>query len=360
LEKKYQVYFKYESILSVITMKRIIILFLVLISKSVFPQWDEISDRKTTEIKSVEIYNSLCLNDGYCEKKYELLISLPKYTYKKFEPIMLKAEMVNHDTEALELWGNFVLPQTNVDVTIIDEKGKIFMEDKSGSEKFDIMRKIPSYVIQPEDTLFVTLRINNWGEEIRWKSDTDNDYYFASGYLEPGKYTANISTFVKENLGLDKQIKVKSNNVNFEVTKLDKSDAELLKLFKKGDKYNLKPYEEILNKYPDNPFTESVAAEYLSMKYFSKYSDKDYIYINDLERDFQNFIDKYRNSIYLLNDRWLKPYIYKHFYNVETNNLNTNLEQMYNDFIIQNENNLLKDLLKDERRVKLILNLLDY
>jgi len=299
------------------------------------------------------------VSDTVSAKKYELKISLPKHIYKKFEPVITEIKMINHDSIPLELWGNFQPPDYWASAEIKDENGKVFSRDNSGIARWDIIRDKPTYIVQPNDTLYVQMAINNWGKRTRFITDKDNDIYFGNnGFFEVGKYSAHIYALLNAHYNWGDRFILKSNDVKFEVEGLNDSDEQILNLYKQADYYsNPKPYEEIINTFPDNPLTEHVYIDFLAAKYLNYYSNKNYKFINDLETDYQNFISKYPNSVYLLDDQFLKPYIHKHFFDINTNTLKGNFDKAYENFKSENQNNMLKYFFKDKRRTKIILGL---
>lgn len=299
--------------------------------------------------------------------KYELKIELPKYTYKKYEPVNLKIVMINHDSIPLELWGNFESPFYLTDAEITDEQGKIHGVNQS--RIIDAFLTAPTSIIPPQDSFFVSMTINNWGKEVPQK---ENIYFGNRGYFEKGKYTANITTSVNSNSEINIRGKnksdtvkqpvnktiIRSNEVYFEVIELNDTDRDIIKQFEEGDYlYNIKPYNDIINSFPNNEFTEIIYIYYLGGKYSNYYSDKNYRYINDLENDYEDFKYKYPNSLYLLNFRVVIPYIYRYFVDINTNMLKNDFEQLYLDFLFQNKYNMLKYFLKNKRRVKMILGI---
>lgn len=316
--------------------------------------------------------HALCQDSTNVKKnKYEFKIELPKYTYKMYEPVIVNIQLINHDSIPLELWGNFEPPYYYPEAEITDEYGKGYGVYNSHNANIDVNFKTPTNIIQPGDTLFVTMPINDWGKKVRWVSPKDNDDYFGNnGYFEKGKYTANITasfnfkmndpdSFKYENVfQLYTFDEVKSNYVYFQVIEINDTDKEILKLFKEADfLYNIKPYKDVIDLFPENALTEHVYAYYLGGKYLNHFRNKNYKYINDLDNDYQNFIFKYPNSLYLLDSWAVKPYIYRYFIDINTNELKDDFEQLYSDFISQNKYNMLKYFLKNKRRVKMILGI---
>jgi outer membrane protein assembly factor BamD (BamD/ComL family) len=106
--------------------------------------------------------------------------------------------------------------------------------------------------------------------------------------------------------------------------------------------------------YPNGSFAEHLYAYYLKghsrIMAYTEYDWKD-----SLESDYKNFITEYPNSNYLLIDRFVAPYIYKHF--IELNNLKDSFESEIEDFKSLNKNNALRIFLNDKRRSKRILRI---
>jgi hypothetical protein len=302
---------------------------------------------------------------GFSDGNYELQISVPKLSYKVFEPVMLNIQLINHDDTPLELWGQF-LPLLNLtQVTITDVYGKTNKINHSPWASIDFEMIAPNYIINPHDTLIVTMAINDWGWKSKKVSENDNGVYFDGfGYFPAGKYKVSINAKVKYNpyTEPEKVIEVNSNEVKFEVYENTLTDKHILKLFKEGESGNgdLKPFEEVITNYPENPFTEHIFIDYLFVKYAREYKNSDYKYINLLENEYEEFISKYPNSEYLVDERFIAPYIYKYFMDIYTNNLKKSFNTIYDEFTSQNQDNMLKYFLKDKKRIKLVLGLENY
>jgi len=148
---------------------------------------------------------------------------------------------------------------------------------------------------------------------------------------------------------------VQSNEVQFEVTELDNTDEQILDLYRQNKYDNRQIFSSIIQNYPDNPFAEHVHAEYLIDKHLFVHSSLNYKGVDELESDYKEFIKKYPNSSYLLIDKFVEPYIYKHFIGMD--NLKDNINSDIEDFREANDDNMLKYFLKDKRRVKVILRL---
>lgn len=303
--------------------------------------------------------NSLLSISGEKNNKYILDISLPKYTYKKYEPIFVNVAMINLDNEPLELWDNFVPPLYAEKVTITDQNGKQYTFNNSRTAKFEIRREKPSNIIPPSDTLFISMKINDWGKDISSEISNGDNYYFNNvGYFEPGDYTLRIDTYLNDVAPNKHKVKIKSNEIRFKIIDINSVDKTVLSIYKKADfLYNLKPFEEIMRDYPDNAFTEHVSFEYLAGKYLNYYQDKEYEYINNLEKEYEKFIFTYPQSEYLVLDVFVKPYIYKYFMDLNSNKLKNNFNLDLSRLRETNEYNNLEKYLKNEFRIKNILGI---
>jgi len=289
---------------------------------------------------------------GYQNGKYEIRITLPKHIYKKFEPVIVYIQVINHDSKQLELTEGFRPEEKACVVTIADEFGNTTRGNKIPGE-LTFAYTSPSYVIQTGDTLFTSMAINDWGKKAE-KTPNYDSIYFHYGYFESGNYTAYITRWFDLIPDKGRAFYVNSNNVEFEVTELNSEDIEVLRLLKQQRPGDSRYLQEIARMYPNNSFAEHLYAYYLK-GHSRTLAYETYDWKDSLISDYQGFIAKYPNSSYLLNDLFVAPYIFKHF--TEINNLKDNFEREIENFSSANTNNALKYFLKDSRRTKLILRL---
>jgi len=229
--------------------------------------------------------------------KYEIKMLMGKTSYKAYEPIYAQFELVNHDSTPLEIRGlfnPFIDAAQTPNVTIRDDKGGVWTRNKKALMD-DALFIIPEFIIQPSETLYVSMEINNWAADAK---TSDNYYFKLPGYFPPGKYRAYFSGYIDEN----DQVDCQSNE--FTVEDNNAEDMEILKLYKE------RKLEEIINKYPDNPFTEHVLAEYISSKDFAYYTaGNDAKWIPIVQSDYEGFFSKYPNSYYQLYNDFMAVYI---------------------------------------------------
>ncbi|MCI0716939.1 MAG: hypothetical protein L0Y77_11625 [Chlorobi bacterium] len=231
--------------------------------------------------------------------KYSLKMSLAKREYKKYEPVIAQFELVNHDSNPMPIYNLFEEDSEEPGVIVIDEKGN----------KLEINNGVKAYfvpwihtILQPGDTLIISMAINNWGSEAspseKWLDYDDNIYFGEFGYFEPGNYKA---YFYFNNIAQERySTSLQSNEVEFTVKELSEEDKNVLKLYR--DLRKQRKFDKITLDYPDNIFSEHVYARNLLTKYLGKTS------YNTIEV-FNNFVNKYPNSFYLLDWNFLSIFL---------------------------------------------------
>ncbi len=298
--------------------------------------------------------HALCQDSTSIKKsKYELKIDLPKYTYKEYEPVIVNIQLINHDSIPLELWGIFLPLFRNTNVIITDEKGNSWNNDWF-PDIFNVTIKNPSYIVEPFDTLFIAMPINNKGEEVKGTKDDNKIYFDNYGFFNPGRYKAYFDINTGYTNGYNNE-RIKSNEIYFTVTELNDTDKYLLEYYNRHKHVDWKDYTYIINEFGENPFAEHVCAEYLGWKHGGVTAFEQYKEESELKNDYKNFFDKYPNSEYLLIDRFVEPYIFKHFIGI--NDLKNNFDNELEKFREENKYNKLFYFLKDTRRVKVMLRI---
>ena len=235
---------------------------------------------------------------------FDIQMTLPKYYYKKYEPVIAKFELINNDSKPIPIYTLFKpeLQETNIEIT--DNLGNTWRGNKILVQP-SIAYK-PNFMINPGDTFTISMPINNWGERHKKDYFYDNEWYFDQyGYFPPGrKYKANLY-FSAFNIELY-DCALRSNEVEFEVVEPEEEDIRLLKDYiAETNIFNYKALDKVINAYPDNNLTEHVTAKYLLWKYLALNSAKEYN-SNDVEIDYQQFISKYPESMHLLNHKFMR------------------------------------------------------
>jgi hypothetical protein len=231
-------------------------------------------------------------------------MTLPKYYYKKYEPVIAKFELINTDSIPLKVYGLFEpeLQETNIEIT--DNLGNTWKGNKIIFQT-SVAHK-PQYVINPGDTFTISMPINNWAEKHEKNFMTDNDWYFNQfGYFPPGRKYNAFLYFSARNIDVY-GCELRSNEVEFEVGELEEEDKQLLKMYiAETNKFDYKALDKVINTYPDNTLTEHVTARYLLNKYWAFNSAKEYV-SEDVEIEYKHFMTKYPESLHLLNHRFMK------------------------------------------------------
>lgn len=263
---------------------------------------------------------------------YTINISLPKYRFKKYEPIIAKFEVINKENASLIINPSMFDPFSEKTVSITDDEGFI-----SNTNKFTFVPSTVSadsvYVLEPYDTLLVSMPINNWGASLN--SNNYKDYIFDNwGYFPPGhkykvKYDANGKL---------------SNEAEFEVEELTNNELEEFNILK--TELSSEHFREFLKDYPENIFSEYIDAEILKKSYYTA------LFVDSVPTslivDYENFFKKYISSNYLYLPIFMDPYFIAQYsrnnFLLTTNQIiNKGISQSFsNYFSMRNINKLIK------------------
>lgn len=250
--------------------------------------------------------------DSYNTGKYELSISLEKEQYKVFEPIVAEFTLINHDTLPLKIKSLF-----NTDNYI---SGKLIFKDKNNNDVLVgfnhyeigcgllINDTVNAYELNLNDTLHFAMKINNWGKKLSPYNDKQFILFSNYGYFKPGLYRFYYIQPVRFVYDVISNLKplYRSNEVKFSVEENDIEESFLLKQIKMNEfKVDMiKFYEDLIRKYPQNEFREHFYYEYLMYKHAGLQET------DTLVEDYEKFISEYPNSSYLMEDRFINPYIF--------------------------------------------------
>lgn len=225
------------------------------------------------------------------ENKYSMTMSLAKNEFKKYEPVIGKFALINHDSVSLDIYNLFENTSGEPDFFISDNKGNVYTQSNRIHNFISDVRTR----LEPGDTLVFSMPINNWGKETKYATNLSfEDVYFDQfGYFPQGDYK--VYFYLNPDMAARYGTSLTSNEVSFKVTDLTQEDEEVLRLYKQ------KNYHEILNKFPENPFAEHVWI-WNMLPYWNKVTD-------NTETDYNQFISKYPNSSYLLSWRFMLPYL---------------------------------------------------
>ncbi len=228
-------------------------------------------------------------------------IEARKQTYKLFEPVVVKAKVINNSKDTLKFFDEFNEQISDMDIITIDENQQKYNNNFLG-EVFTRSYKNPKILIHPFETLYVAMKVNNWGKGIQlFEEDEhkmlvpqkDNDSYFGQfGYFPIGTY--------KLHMELPRFGHFKSNEINFEVAELTLDDKELLKLLKDNKADNA------ISTYPNNSFIEHIFADqiYGSIRHFDldkpTSSEKE-----QMKQLFVKFFELFPQSFYLYKTNFL-------------------------------------------------------
>ncbi|MBE2227665.1 MAG: hypothetical protein IAE93_09995 [Ignavibacteria bacterium] len=228
------------------------------------------------------------------ENKYSVSISLPKQEYKKYEPVIARVSLVNHDTKPLDIYNIYDRMSSEPKFTIKNQLGNIY--DNRSMVGFYLSTYTTE--LAAGDSLVFSLVMNHWGEPTLYNStkSLDEVYFSQFGYFPVGEYKA---VFHCSPLRNDEEIF--SNEVVFKVVELTVEDKEVLNLYKEN-KYDKNKYDEIVAKYPNNVFAEHILKRKMSLHYSSDITD-------NTENDYKDFLEKYPNSMYFYSPDFIFPYV---------------------------------------------------
>jgi hypothetical protein len=223
--------------------------------------------------------------------KQKITMSLEKYTYKEYEPVLAKFEVINYDSIHFKIYDMFI-QYSNISGTIIeisDTIGNKWSMNLSPGDQINIGG--PTYILKFNDTLIVSMPINNWGEKYKGWSIFGEFGYFPAGR----KYKAR---FINNDLI--------SNEVVFEVVKPNEDDEKVIQLYKDifGKITEDGAVTIALSKYPANEYTMHLRAINLPMKYY-KYKKTGIE--KEILKDYRDFFEKFPNSFYLYSEQFMAP-----------------------------------------------------
>jgi hypothetical protein len=238
--------------------------------------------------------------------KYSVIMSLLKQSYKEYEPVIAKFELINHDSIAMPIYELFIPYLYETGVLIKDENGNTYSHNNALTNiSIDVLRDTskPMTKLNPGDTLIISMPLNNWGLDAGfWKDQNSKDFYFDQfGYFPLGKYKA--SFYLSYDGKMTYGVSLGSNEVEFEVTALNDEDIEILKNLKNNFwSKQQNDFDDIIYNYPNNVFVEHIMAEKLTWFGGAK--------TNEIkEKDYIEFMNKFPNSYYFLNWRFFAPFL---------------------------------------------------
>jgi len=227
------------------------------------------------------ILESESLHNTREQKKSEILITLPKYTFKKYEPIMAQIKYINNN--AFNDTLNYLFNELSDDMifTIKPLNGQNYSRVRLD---FSISFFPNPYIVQPNDTFIFSRNINRYGN----KFQNTPQYFSVHGFFLPGKYEVTAK-------GSNNNDNFISNSVEFDIVENSPEDNSILELLFNED------YQTIILKYPDNSLTEAVYAYYVHTSFTPSPTYNDNFTKNEIIDLYEGFFNKYPNSIYNYN-----------------------------------------------------------
>ena len=230
--------------------------------------------------------------------KYSVKISLPKIVYKEYEPVFIKLEIINKQDEPLKFYEMFNPETQDINFIVRDNEGSEWKESKV-TGIFHFAHLVTSNILEPHDTLTISMPINNWGNYLTHeKPGLDHLFGYWGYFAADRKYSVKFS---KDG--------VESNLISFRVKQLNENDVLYINA---SEKLTASNYDSLVNVLPDNKFREYLSASSIIKKYGRITYDRDKEY-DSLLADYYRFIKEYPESYYLICDAFLAPLFIKLF-----------------------------------------------
>ncbi len=278
------------------------------------------SQHNTPNVHKPIVYKHI-LNDSL--NKCTMRMKLQKNAYKEYEPIYGNFTLINNWTEIINIYQLYEYLSGEPNIYIKNSNGIVYAINNVTLR----FAYVVATEILPGDSLLFSMPINNWGEA------TKDIYFDQFGYFPPGSYTAYF--YLKEDDAGKYGSAMISNEVSFKIKPLSSEDEEILRLYKQS-KYN-----DVINNYPDNPFTEHIW-EWKLHPYWI-------ITNENTENDYNEFILKYNTSSYFAYWRFLLPYLVA--IEKKMGDFNVGIEYLKNKHKL---NSFMKDVLNNKSYINLI------
>jgi len=227
-------------------------------------------------------------------------ISLPKKTYKTYEPIELRYEWINRKNiiDSIYMYGL----RYEVKYTITDEKGFVYKHTLNEILNEPDVLMYP-FFLGPGDTLDKIITLNDFGKRYAYKL---GEFIFGTiAYFPPGRYK--VYATLNEHVNRDFKAPFNTNEIEFEVEDVDETGRQILELARN------EKYSEAMSLYPENYFKEYLISwniltkitEYMK----AVFKDNHYKDTTSLPQMYQSFFETYPNSIYNLGDMFIINYL---------------------------------------------------
>lgn len=166
---------------------------------------------------------------------------------------------------------------------------------------------VSAYIINPCDTLYFAMKINNWGKlGIPFKEIREKTFFSNSGYFPKGKYSLYYIKPVLFRINMISELKpvYRSGIFKLNVIENNYEDKFILNFIKQNEtKLTLaEVYKSLMDKYPGNTYSEHIFAAYISSKHSVNNESE------TLLNDYEEFIAQYPDSPYLLDESFINNY----------------------------------------------------
>lgn len=277
----------------------------------------------------------------------KVLISLPKYNYKTYEPINLTFEWINLQNNKDSIWGLFDQGCDFLKCYIEDEKGNFFNKKNKILNSYIGFRE-PEYILNARDTIRRYITINDFAKPIQSKTE---NYFGNLGYFPVGKYK--LYFIIDEDYGKKFVKPIKTNEIEFEISEINEFDSQILDLVRD------RKYDVALTRFPNYNYFDEYLRYFSLNKYLGEYlSDKfehkAYDQISTLLVKYDDFFKEFYNSQYILNDIFM--YHYFSIGSEEYSSLLSKVNNLMGKYPTTNIEYILNDVSKREKFIKKFTN----
>lgn len=266
--------------------------------------------------------------------KSSLNISLSKYSYKQYEPILTLIKFINNKNLPDTIVRMFNEYEDDLNFNIIPLDGQYY---NRRVKSFSILFAPNPYIVQSKDTFLFSRNLNNFGNDME-----GSNYFGMAGYLSPGRYKLLAK-------GRNKNNSYVSDTLEFEVLELNNEDNLILKML------NEKKYSEILDTYPNSPFYEAVSSFYATKSFKTKLV-RNYYLKDDIMNLYKSFFNRFPNSYYCYNPSFIGFMFSK--LTASTNDIISEIQELKDEYYgfalckFLEQRDIVKDIIKSDEYMR--------
>lgn len=279
-------------------------------------------------------FTSNNINPNQDSLKSSLNISLSKYSFKQYEPILTLIKYINNKNLPDTIVRMFNEYEDDLNFNIIPLDGQYY---NRLIKPYSILFGPNPYILQSKDTFLFSRNLNDFGNSIEGLN-----YFGMEGYLSPGRY----KLFAKGHNRNDNYV---SDTLEFEILDLNNEDSIILKMLDE------KKYNEILDTYPNTPFYEAVSSFYATKSFKTKLI-RNYYLKDDIMNLYKSFFNKFPNSYYCYNPSFIGIMFSK--LTASTNDIVSEIQELKEEYYgfalckFLEQKDIIKDIIKSDKYMR--------